>query len=203
MLGICNGRFSASSETQSKSFRGGARSYFRLISVQPMKQRWFRGLTISNQRTEMTRSYNISRQSDATSRVFYMAPTRHDALRSSDVFGPLRRIWDTWKVSATWWIIPLLCVLGRPTTSAPYAHTVYSHVNYEELLVSWTCFVLGLQDTTLPRSKESANISLDRVTKISITLLRDLSLMSLGNCMASAQSRNILGWQLSGCGFCH
>lgn len=63
MLGVCNGRFSASPETQSKSFRGGARSYFRLISVQPMKQRWFRGLTISNQRTEMTRSYNISRQS--------------------------------------------------------------------------------------------------------------------------------------------
>lgn len=59
---MCNGRFSASSETQSKSFRGGTRFYFRLISVQPMKQRWFRGLTISNQRTEMTRSYNISRR---------------------------------------------------------------------------------------------------------------------------------------------
>lgn len=151
---MCNGRFSASPETQSKSFRGGARSYFRLISVQPMKQRWFRGLTISNQRTEMTRSYNISRQSDATSRVFYTAPTRHDARRSSDDFGRLRRIRDTWKMSAIWRIIPLLCMPGGPTTSAPYAHTVYSRVNYEELLVSWTYLVLGLRDTVLPRSKE-------------------------------------------------
>lgn len=154
MLGICNGRFSGSPETQSKSLRGGARTYFRLISVQPTKQRWFRDLTISNQRTEMTRSYNTSRQNDATSRVFYTAPTRHDALRSSDVFGRPRRIWDTWKMSATRWIIPLLRMPGGPTTSAPYAHTLYSHVNYEELLVSRTCFVLGLQDATLPRSKE-------------------------------------------------
>ena len=87
MLGICNGRFSASSETQSKSFRGGARSYFRLISVQPMKQRWFRGLTISNQRTEMTRSYNISRQSDVARLLHGADATRRSAF--------VRRFWPS------------------------------------------------------------------------------------------------------------
>lgn len=195
-----NGRFSASPETQSKSFRGGERSYFRLISVRPMKQRWFRGLTISNQRTEMTRSYNISRRraSSTSRRLHATLGVRPTFLAVSDGYE------IPGKCQPHGELFPLLCMPGGPTTSAPYAHTVYSHVNYEELLVSWAYFVLGLRDTMLPRGKEfPTNISLGCVTKISIILLRDLSLTSLGNCTASAQKRNTLSWQLSGCGFCH